>query len=489
MEKRGREREFFTTRWGVLFTALGMAIGTGNIWRFPRVAAENGGGAFLIPWFLFLFTWSIPLLIVEFGMGRAARRGTIGAFSFIAGKRFAWMGGFVGVCTLAIMSYYAVVTGWCLKYLYSSVVGSSGLAAPELFWERFAAAGGPQPLFFQFCALLFGCWIIHRGVNRGLERVNRIFIPILFLLLAATAIRAVTLPGAGAGLSFLFRPEWSHLGHYKIWLEALSQSAWSTGAGWGLILTFGVYLRREETVVGHSLATGFGNNIASLLAATAVLPTVFFLRSQAEAMKLLGMGNEGLTFLVLPQIFRGMPLGRIFLPIFFLALSLAALSSLIAMIELGVRLLIDAGWSRRRGVLAVGTVGFVVGIPSALRIDFFQNQDWVWGLGLMVSGFLFAMAVSLHGAKSFRQRYLESPGSRFRLGRWFDILIQYLIPAQFLAMISWWFTKAIRNDPGGWWNPLHSGGIGTCLFQWGILLAILFLFNRRLALKAATRSD
>ncbi|MBI4161218.1 MAG: sodium-dependent transporter, partial [Acidobacteria bacterium] len=425
------EPEFFSSRWGVLFTALGMAIGTGDIWRFPPQVAANGGGAFLIPWMLFLFTWSIPLLIVEFGMGRAARRGTVGAFARLFGARYAWMGGFVGFCSLAIMFYYTVVAGWCLKYLWAALRGGIWESGAEAHWTRFAQAGSWEPVFFQAAAMAIGCSILHRGVNRGLERANRVFIPVLFLLLAATVVRAVTLPGAGAGLAFLYRPEWGRLADYEVWLAALSQSAWSTGAGWGLILTIGVYLRREETVVGHSLATGLGDNLASLLAASAVLPTVFFRHTEPEALALLGQGNTGLSFVVLPDIFREMQFGRACMVVFFLALCLAAVSSLIAMIELGARILLDAGWTRGRAVWAVGAVGFLCGVPSALSPGFFANQDWVWGLGLTVSGFLFAAAVGLHGARSFRERHLHSPEERWRVGRWFDFLIVFLIPAQF----------------------------------------------------------
>ena len=490
MSSKSVTAEFFSSRWGVLFTTLGMAIGTGNIWRFPRVAAQNGGGAFLIPWILFLFTWSIPLLILEFGMGRAARRGTVGSFAGLAGKRYAWMGGFVGACTLAILFYYSVVTGWCLKYLLASVGGGIWNAEPEAYWNGFAGSGGWEPILFHFLALAGGCWVISRGVTRGIERVNRIIIPLLFLLLAATAVRAVTLPGASAGLRFLFVPDWSQLGNYEVWLAALSQSAWSTGAGWGLVLTYGVYLRRGDSLVGYSLATGLGNNVASLLAAMTILPTVFSLLPAQEALAVMDSGNTGLMFVYLPGLFGQMPMGRVFLPVFFLALSLAALSSLISMIELGTRLLMDAGWSRRRGVLFVGGVAFLLGIPSALSLDFFGNQDWVWGLGLLVSGFLFSMAVTLHGADRFREKYLLSEGERWRVGRWFAWSMRYLIPVQFAAMMVWWFSQAItRFDPDGWWNPLRPTSVGTCLLQWGLVIGVLLVFNRWLVARMAPNPD
>ena len=251
-----------------------------------------------------------------------------------------------------------------------------------------------------------------------------------------------------------------------------------------------MYLRRRESLVGYSLATGLGNNVASLLAAMAILPTVFALLPAEEALEVMNSGNTGLSFVYLPGLFARMPMGRIFLPVFFLALSLAALSSLIAMIELGTRLLMDAGWSRRRGVMLVGTVAFFLGIPSALSLDFFGNQDWVWGLGLMVSGFLFSMAVSLHGADRFRKKYLHTEGERWKVGRWFNWAIRYLIPAQFVAMIVWWFAQAItRFDPDGWWNPLRPTSVGTCVLQWGMMIGVLLFFNRWLAARMAPSPD
>ena len=132
-------REAFSSRWGVIVVGIGMAVGTGNLWRFPRVAAQNGGGAFLIPWLLFLFLWSLPLLIAEFGLGRGSRRGPIGAFSTLIGPKHAWMGGFVAVTTTMIMFYYSVVTGWTLKYFIVAAMGAFG-SSPGEYWETYSSS-------------------------------------------------------------------------------------------------------------------------------------------------------------------------------------------------------------------------------------------------------------------------------------------------------------------------------------------------------------
>ncbi|MCK4549767.1 MAG: sodium-dependent transporter, partial [Candidatus Krumholzibacteria bacterium] len=250
-------KETFTSRWSLLLAALGMAVGTGNIWRFPRVIAQNGGAPFLIPWIIFLFLWSIPLLMIEFGIGKKTRMGTIGAFGSM-NRRHTWMGGFVGFCTLAITFYYCVVTGWCFRYTFASLVdivsgwsGSDGClpggglwgSERTSFWTSFNASGW-QPVLFHLIGVLAGSYIIYRGVVNGIERANRILLPALFLLLIVAVVRAVSLPGASAGLEFLFGMRWGALLDYRIWLQGLTQSAWSTGAGWGLILTYAVYMRK-----------------------------------------------------------------------------------------------------------------------------------------------------------------------------------------------------------------------------------------------------
>ena len=229
--------DFFSSRWGIILAGLGMAVGTGNLWRFPRIAAQNGGGAFLIPWLLFLFAWSIPLLIAEFGLGRGARRGPIGAFARLTGGRTAWMGGFVAVTSVMIMFYYSVVTGWMLKYFVAAVSGDLAAADAAAYWDAYSTSVW-QPVLFHVLAVAGAGFVVARGVTGGIERANRVLIPLLFVLLLFAVARAVTLPGATRGLAYLFTPDLGALTNYRTWLEALTQSAWSTGAGWGLILCY-----------------------------------------------------------------------------------------------------------------------------------------------------------------------------------------------------------------------------------------------------------
>ncbi len=475
--------QVFTSRWGMMLAMLGMAVGTGNIWRFPRIAASNGGGSFLVAWVVFLLLWSVPLILVEFAIGKSCRSGTIGAFVKVVGKPFAWMGAWVGWCATAIMFYYSVVMGWCIRYFAASLTGEIPGATPGAFWESFASS--PGALFTHAIAMGLGILVVARGVS-GIERVARVLIPSLLVLVLVLAIRAVTLPGAERGLNFLFTPDWARLADYQIWLQALTQNAWDTGAGWGLILTYAAYMRAREDTTLNAFILGFGNNAVSLLAAIMVLCTVFALRPDA-ANEIVGAGNEGLTFIWVPQLFGTMPGGRFFMALFFLALVFAAWTSLIAMIELVTRMLMDVGLPRGRSIALVGAVGFLAGVPSALSLEFFRNQDFVWGVGLMLAGFFFALAVLKFGVTRFREQLVNQPGADLRIGRWWDWAIR-LCCVEAIVLIVWWFAQ-VRGE--GWrtaLNPLATFSIGTVLVQWAVVLVAFFLANRWLADRVSAES-
>ena len=179
--------ERFTSRWGLIISVLGIAVGTGNIWRFPRIAAANGGGSFLIPWVIFLFVWSIPLIIAEFAIGKYTRHAPPGAFSRLLGERRAWAGGFVALVATAIMFYYSVVAGWCFRYLALSLTNRLlNIADPVADWSRFLHSGW-QPVLFHFFAISVAALIIRRGVVRGIEMANRLLIPCLLVIVLGIA--------------------------------------------------------------------------------------------------------------------------------------------------------------------------------------------------------------------------------------------------------------------------------------------------------------
>ena len=212
----------FTSRWMMLLVMLGMAVGTGNIWRFPRIAATNGGGTFLIPWAVFLLSWSVPLLLIEFAMGKAARRGPVGAFATLIGERWAWMGAWVAFVATAIMFYYSVVAGWTFRYVAASVTGEIPGAEPGALWTSFTTSW--WPVLTHGIAMLLATLIVARGVT-AIERMAKVLMPTLLVLVVLLTVRAVTLPGAGDGLAYLFGVDWERLGDANIWLQALTQNA------------------------------------------------------------------------------------------------------------------------------------------------------------------------------------------------------------------------------------------------------------------------
>jgi SNF family Na+-dependent transporter len=546
-------RIVFSSRWAMMLAMLGMAVGTGNIWRFPRIAAANGGGSFLVAWVVFLLLWSIPLLLVEFSMGKATRYGPIGAFTRLIGRNWAWMGAWVAWTATAIMFYYSVVAGWTIRYFWAGLTGELQNEIPGTLWNAFAGSGGA--VVTHAIAMAIGISVVAFGV-RGIERAASVLIPSLFVLVVVLAVRAVTLPGAEAGLAFLFTPNWSDLANARIWLEALTQNAWDTGAGWGLALCYAIYMRQREDTALNSFMLGFGNNSVSLLAGIMVICTVFavgpamatriaaspagfeqaitaypglqgqleerlrelnpeqiqqrygvavtegeiagffanaalpletrlevargtgVLEGQAVAEAVLGSGNNGLTFIWVPQIFETLPFGRVLTVIFFLALAFAAISSLIAMIELATRILVDGGMTRPRAIALVGGLGFLLGVPSALSMAVFDNQDWVWGVGLMLSGLFFAFAVIRFGVRRFRETFINTADSDIRVGAWWDAAI-YLVVVQAVVLMAWWLFQAIDpTDLRATFTLFSPFNVGTVLIQWGIALAAFILLNR-----------
>ncbi len=475
-----KENQRFSSRWGTMLVMLGMAVGTGNIWRFPRIAANNGGGSFLFAWAVFLLLWSVPLILVEFAMGRETRRGPIGAFARLLGRGSAWMGAWVAFTATAIMFYYSVVMGWTIRYLWGSLTSGIPMTSPEAataFWEGYAGSGAA--VLTHGIAMGFGVAVVAFGV-RGIEKAARVLIPTLFVLVIVLAFRAITLPGAEKGLAFLFTPEWSDLLSARIWLEALTQNAWDTGAGWGLITAYAVYLRNQEDTTLNAFVLGFGNNSVSLLAGIMVLCTAFAIMPEA-ADTIVGAGNEGLTFIWVPQLFARMPAGNLFMILFFLALVFAAWSSLISMIELASRVLIDFGLSRRRAIQIVAVAGFLFGVPSALSMEFFRNQDWVWSVGLMLSGLFFAVGVLRYGVDSFRTHLVNREGSDIVIGRWWCAVMVF-VALEAIVLMLWWLSQALDIDNlAATLTPFSSFNVGTVLLQGGVVIAVLLATNRLLA--------
>ncbi len=489
-----RPADRFSSRWALLLSVLGIAVGTGNIWRFPRIAASNAGeagaGAFLVAWVVFLLAWSIPLIIAEYALGQRGRRGVVGTFARLAGPNMAWLGAFVAFVAAAIMCYYSVVAGWCAYFVGRSaalglpVTPETSLAA----WQAFQAS--PWPIVLHGGMMALGVLACRGGVST-IEKANRVLVPTLLVIVVLAVARALTLPGAGDGLAFLFTPDWPTLGNPSVWLEALTQNAWDTGAGWGLILTYAAYMRKEDGVVRNAVLTGVGNNTVSILAATMVFGIVFAVLGSTmtrpeilDVLRTSGERGTGLTFIWMPPLFAEMAFGRVLAVLFFVALAFAALSSLISMIELSTRVVVDFGAPRQRAVVWVGVVAFLLGVPSALSGEVFGNQDFVWGVALMLSGAFIAYAVIRHGAARLREE-VATP-SDWRLSPLWDVWMKVAIPLQAIVLLGWWLYRATTADfTSRWWDPFDPYSAMTCLVQWAIVLAVFYGLNRWMVARLA----
>ncbi len=517
----------FSGRLGLIFATIGAAIGTGNIWRFPRMVGANGGGTFLIPWLLFLFIWSIPLVIAEFAMGKRSRTGTIGTFRIFTGKRFAWMGLWTAWISTAIGFYYAVVAGWCLKYFQLGLSGGlteNGVDTVQV-WNEFLQAPG-QVIFYQFLVVLLTLLAISRGA-KAIEKVNVVLMTSLMVLLVLTMFMALSMDfrdGTLDGALFMFTVDWSNLFNAEIWINALSQSAWSASAGMGMAITYAVYMRKDEDTTLNAFVMGLANNSVSIIAGLTVLSAIFAV--EADPLATVTGGSSAITFLALPEVFAQAPggaLGPFFMMAgFFLALSFAALTSMISTVELCVRNFVDHGYERSQSVWLTGVAIFLFGLPSALlwiKLDgegvaypeFLEVQDHIWGYGLMFSGLFIAYTIWRYGflkwkaqveageaepglagylnvgVSGFRDDFINTGDNDLWIGRWWDLLLYLAFPVLFSVLMISYFGNMIANTEDVW-NPLNPHGLGIILAFWGVVAALFLWFNRYLVMRPVYRN-
>ena len=312
--------------------------------------------------------------------------------------------------------------------------------------------------------------------------------PTLLAVIVISMVRTLLLDGSSAGIAYLFSPDWAQLADANVWLEALTQNAWDTGAGWGLILCYAAYMSAGHSVVKNALLTAITNNVVSLLAAITIFGTVFAVlgaeMSQAEilgVMKDSGPASTGLTFIWMPQLFARMALGKPLSILFFLGLSFAALSSLLSMVELAARTLVDHGVQRGRAVVITGLVGFLLGLPSALNLEVLGNQDFVWGVALMISGLFVALLAKDAGLEKTRARLAATEGEWDPGAAWV-VLLKIVVPALAVLLLGWWlYLSATAYAPETWWDPFDTYSVATCVVQWGIAAVVMLALGRWLA--------
>ena len=470
----------FNSRLGLMMTLIGGSVGTGNIWRFPRMAALNGGGVFVIALIIASFVVALPILNAEMLLGRATRHSGAGAFRDFIGEKYTWMGTFMVAVCMLITAYYMAILGWVFRYIGMSVTGSFVGKDLALLFDDTVNGNLLTYIWFVIPVLALAA-VLYKGID-SIEKVNTFMIPALFVICAVLAVRAVTLPGAIEGVKYLFNIDWKYFAMPTTWLNALSQCSWSIGPGFCLTLAYAVYTQPKSDLSLNTSLQVFGNQSFAILAGLMVLPAVFAMApSQEAAYAACASGNQGLTFITLTGMFQDMPGGRVISALFFIGLAFAAFTSAIGMCNVGQTFLMDFGWSRKKAVF--GTVGFVlvVGTPSALNLRFFNNQDWVWGVALLLSTMFLGFAMNKYGLEKVRTTFLCQPENEWKQGKLWNICAGWIAPIMTAIMIIWWMAQSMAWFPEDWWDPRNLDGLGTVLLQTTLLLIILVATNKKVA--------
>lgn len=362
MSNQTEARAQWQSQIGFLFAALGAAIGLGNIWRFSYVVGTNGGGAFLVIYLATIVLVGLPMLIAELAVGRAARREAASAFWHLARNDVWRRVGFLGVVvSFIILTYYAVIAGWALKYFVAYSVGlyPSKQGVSSEYFRAFTAATA-EPLLWQATIMLATVGIVLAGIERGIERANKVLMPMLGVVVVALAIHSLTLPAAGRGLSFLFAPDWNALSEPRVYLAALGQAFFSLGLAMGYLVTYGSYIPDRYRLPKLGVVVALGDTLFAVVAATIIFPAVFSFGMSPDQ-------GPSLAFITLPEIFARMTAGHMIAIAFFGLLVVAAITSAVALLEIPVAYAIER-WSvtRYRATLIIAATAFLLGIPSSL---------------------------------------------------------------------------------------------------------------------------
>lgn len=480
----------FSSKWGLVLSCLGCVIGTGNIWRFPRIVANNsgdeGGLQFLLVWLLFLGLWSIPVILIEYSVGRYTRKAPVKSFRVLLGPWSLWCGGWMVAVVICIASYYSVVVGWCLYYLFYSISHQlpESLKASQNIWNELKNHKW-LPVLLLFLSLSLAGFSVTRAVS-SIERVNSIIMPLLLFVLLVSFYWSLTLEYASYGITYLFTPDWAELNTLRLWVDAASQNAWDTGAGSGLFLTYATYMSRQNSVVKLGILLPLCNNLVSLLSAITLYSTVFSIKMKEGANKteialLLredGFANTGLTFLWMPVLYKqlGIP-GRVLSSLFFLCLSLGGITSLLAMIELPVRTLQEMQVPRKYGLPVVLVVLFCFGLPSALDLNILVNQDFVWAFGQVLAGVVSISLPILYGVTKFREDLVNQFGlDDWKLPKIWDYIVNFLDPVIAVALLVSFVADTVSNDKSDWYK-FKRESLMWCFVEWLFVLLLLLLLN------------
>lgn len=429
-----QSRENWGSRIGFIMAAAGSAVGLGNIWRFPYMAGANGGSAFILIYLVFVFIIGLSVMIAEFAVGRRTSLAAVGAYKHYS-KRWTFAGVIGVVSAFFIMGFYPVVGGWALAYVFKSLTGL--LSNAGAIGDTFGAfiTNPMEPLVWMGIFLLLNVVIVAKGIAGGIEKAGKVLMPTLFVLLILIAIRSLTLPGAGAGISFLFTPDFSEVTG-QTFLAALGQAFFSLSLGMGCMITYGSYLSKEEKLPNNALIVTALDTGVALLAGIAIFPALFAFGMEPAA-------GPGLVFVVVPTIFAQMGgIGTLFAAIFFVALTVAALTSSVSLLEVVAAYLIDQKqMERKKAVYSTGVIMVITGILSSLSLGVMSGFT-ILGVGvfdffdiltdkifLAIGGMLLAIFVGWVVKKEDLEDELTNGGAvPFGLFNiWYNV-VKYVIP-------------------------------------------------------------
>jgi NSS family neurotransmitter:Na+ symporter len=422
------EREQWSSTLGFILASIGSAVGIGNIWRFPYIVGVNGGGAFLIPYLISVLLFGIPLMMLEFAIGRSTGRSVVDAFRSIQ-RRLSAAGLLIVAVVSMILGYYLVITGWVLAYALFFFIGQ------PMAFDAFT--GSNLPLVFFLLAGLAVFVTVRSGVREGIERASRYLIPVLIAILLFLVAFSLTQPGAVEGIGFYLSPDFSRLADLEVWIAAFGQAFFSLSVGMGILLTFGSYLRKESLFRNSVIIAG-ADTLVAILAGLMIFPLVFTSGLDPAS-------GVNLAFVTLPAAFAQFRFGMLLGALFFFMLFAAAITSAVSMLEVPVAVLMDSyDYPRRRATLLVFAAIMLLGLPSALSystfgfelfgMPFLDLADYAFGtVGLVAAALIIAI---VGGWFMSRTRICaEIGGCGWRQGLYMT-LIRYAVPAALVITLA-----------------------------------------------------
>ncbi len=437
-----KNRGEWGSRIGFIMAAIGSAIGLGNIWRFPYTVASNGGGAFLIPYLVALLTAGIPILILEFGLGHKIRNSAPGVFGSL-NKKWQVFGWWQAAISFVITTYYVVVIAWAMSYfLFSFNLGWGSDPKGFLFGDFLKLTDSPMSLGglnFKVAIPLSIVWAVNYivpvlGVKNGIEKANKILMPMLVVSLLIMVVRGLTLPGAIDGLDYYFKPDFSKLADGRVWLAAYGQVFYSLSIAFGIMLAYSSYLPKESDIVNNAFITGFGNCSFSLLSGIAVFSILGYMaKSQGVPVQEVASAGVGLAFIVFPKAINALPgMNSLFAVMFFGSLVFAGISSSISLVETFSSSIADRFNMSRIKALSISCgIGYLVSMIFATGaglyildiVDHYINNYGVALAGL-IEIVMLAWFFNLESIRSY-----VNPLSDFQVGKWWNICLKYITPA------------------------------------------------------------